>query len=619
MTSQPTLQRPGFGLPLDAMPRWRTFVDGKPTKPERFPHAISDFFAIEGVTCREQRMLDFINQVTDKPRWWEKVHDEAVLARWRGEACGTEEQQRTSGAHLDGKCFDCCVKELQDKAVYLASHGVVHVLDVAATVVKADVEQTDAFWQALRQDIRPLENVPERLQDWHPSSDGLVLDLLHPSLFPLQYGKSRVLPEGIVSLDRCAEYTGLGDVCPVPEGIDNDYSTDTSWGNHGVLKPWGRYQWLPSEVKLNEDGIASITSYVNNLHPEVHGDLYKTLELAVAKAVPLWNECLSWFHDRLRINVQQCSYGDFIAPTYPGWPDASDIDADDSSDEDAENDIDREPEENWRGECHYQDWLRDNPDERQLLQPSPKGDYIPFEQRLKKSGPRRDLRTDFPDGLQIIFKLANIHLTPSQPTYAGSNWHVEGALNEHICATALFYHDSHNTTDTHLEFQQHIDAEAMVGKPMQHEYEVAEDLYGIKNEEAAVQQLGRVLTREGRWLAFPNVMQHRVAPFRLRDPSRAGHRKILAMFLVDPHIKILSTANVAPQRRDWWADEVRRIAPFSSLPVELFDRIVEVVEDFPVGREEACEVREALMAERGRVTEGYDEMLAQDTFYFCEH
>lgn len=70
------------------------------------------------------------------------------------------------------------------------------------------------------------------------------------------------------------------------------------------------------------------------------------------------------------------------------------------------------------------------------------------------------------------------------------------------------------------------------------------------------------------------------------------------MFLVDPHIRILSTANVPPQRLDWWAEEMKKIKPFSGLPVELFDRIMEEVE-FPISWERACEVREALMAGAG--------------------
>jgi len=40
-------------------------------------------------------------------------------------------------------------------------------------------------------------------------------------------------------------------------------------------------------------------------------------------------------------------------------------------------------------------------------------------------------------GLQVILKLANIEVTPKKPGYADGAWHVEGQLDEHICATAL--------------------------------------------------------------------------------------------------------------------------------------------------------------------------------------
>lgn len=101
MSSQTRLTRPGFGTPLELLAPW----DRKRER-ECYPHAIADFFATPGVTLREQRMLDFINQITDKPRWWEKVHDEAILARWREEACGNDEQQETSDRHLNATCFD---------------------------------------------------------------------------------------------------------------------------------------------------------------------------------------------------------------------------------------------------------------------------------------------------------------------------------------------------------------------------------------------------------------------------------------------------------------------------------------------------------------------------------
>jgi len=119
-------------------------------------------------------------------------------------------------------------------------------------------------------------------------------------------------------------------------------------------------------------------------------------------------------------------------------------------------------------------------------------------------------------------------------------------------------------------------------KPPQSEFQSLEEYYGIQNEEAAIQELGEVVTRADRLLAFPNVLQHSVQPFKLADPSKPGHRKILAMFLVDPHVRVISTANVPPQNKAWWAEEVRKVKPFTTLAPELFERIIEEVEEFPI-------------------------------------
>lgn len=113
-----------------------------------------------------------------------------------------------------------------------------------------------------------------------------------------------------------------------------------------------------------------------------------------------------------------------------------------------------------------------------------------------------------------------------------------------------------------------------------------------------MQQIGRVLTREGRLLVFPNVFQHRVAPFELEDPSKEGHRKILALFLIDPHCRIISTANVPPQQKDWWSPEIRDSGLLARMPTEVLDQIVADVEDFPISMEEAKRLRLKLMKER---------------------
>lgn len=113
----------------------------------------------------------------------------------------------------------------------------------------------------------------------------------------------------------------------------------------------------------------------------------------------------------------------------------------------------------------YNDWWEQH---RVLKQPEP------LEFKYFSGGPKAsekqaiDLRSDYKEsGLQIIFKLANIHLTPENPEYNSSNWHVEGALNEHICATAIYYYDSENIGPSHLAFRQSIDSEDMIMRPEQ--------------------------------------------------------------------------------------------------------------------------------------------------------
>ena len=102
----------------------------------------------------------------------------------------------------------------------------------------------------------PLENVPDKKKDWHPGSDEQVLDLVHPSLFPLVYGQSRILPRSGVSIQGCLEACGRGEVVPVPpdEEINDPQRIRDRWRLDSNIKAWSKkYQWLPSEFQISPD------------------------------------------------------------------------------------------------------------------------------------------------------------------------------------------------------------------------------------------------------------------------------------------------------------------------------------------------------------------------------
>lgn len=165
--------------------------------------------------------------------------------------------------------------------------------------------------------------------------------------------------------------------------------------------------------------------------------------------------------------------------------------------------------------------------------------------------------------------------------------------NEHICATALLYYDNDNISDTYLAFRQQVSEDDLdwLDYP-QNVHGWLTDLFGCEQDGPTVQNVGTVLCKEGRLLTFPNILQHQVQPFKLEDPTKPGHRKILALFLVDPRIKVISTANVPPQQRDWWSDKLRETfsgtnVALGGLSNELKDKVFEAVDDFPIGLEEA--------------------------------
>lgn len=76
-------------------------------------------------------------------------------------------------------------------------------------------------------------------RDWHPGSDQKVLDLVHPSLFPLVYGRSRILSGDVIGLDDSITRSGNGTTLPeIPErqAVSSGFSR--------------KFQWLPCNVQI---------------------------------------------------------------------------------------------------------------------------------------------------------------------------------------------------------------------------------------------------------------------------------------------------------------------------------------------------------------------------------
>jgi len=162
-------------------------------------------------------------------------------------------------------------------------------LDACASIAKSDTIVPEDLHQALREGFRQLQVDQTSSPDWHPDSNDMVQDLVHPSMYPLVYGRTRVFQEECVGLEDAVKvWAGKGTVIP-KEVVDTSGGTSdvssTHWSN--------TYQWLPVNVAFQDDGSVKSTSYINNIHPIKNKDIYDTIERLIEKSLPMWDQCLA--------------------------------------------------------------------------------------------------------------------------------------------------------------------------------------------------------------------------------------------------------------------------------------------------------------------------------------
>lgn len=235
--------------------------------------------------------------------------------------------------------------------------------------------------------VKPLEDVPDGMKDWHPGSNGQVLDLVHPSICPLIYHQTH-------GKQRDGTYGPF--LPPTNSDVSAEFQSQ-------------RFQWLPSDFSVDENGMVKLISpYINNIHPTLHESLVPILERVMQGAIPLWERVLSDLRRealpmRLDNRVQHNNTYTAMQPALTCiWKNERPY-----PDEDEEEEFERDEIK----------WYSRQP----MVFPDCTKGYDGSIARL--AYPIVDLKSTT---LQVIVKLANIVLTPENPKYQGGVWHVEG-------------------------------------------------------------------------------------------------------------------------------------------------------------------------------------------------
>ncbi|OBZ78275.1 hypothetical protein A0H81_02673 [Grifola frondosa] len=512
------------------------------------------------ITLVELRMRTFSGQIREKPRWWEKVHNPEIMAKWRKEIVEQDEavvnrfwggEERFNEGRGEKKwprdnITDAQLDYIFDELRYLACQA-----DLETGIQRTSI---DRIYQsmtlipanlkaALLDGASALESVPQEQQDWHPGSNNQVLDLVHPSLYCLRIGKSPMIkspPEGTDLL-----------VFPTVEEYNKSRpDLKDAW----ELVVSQQHQWLPADFEVSAAGEVRPLGYINNLHLITHKPLYSTIAMILQCFVPLFERVLSdsaAMNRPLAIHPEPMSW---YEKETPEW------------DEDDESTRER--------------W------EREFLWPVIH-DPAPF--------------------------------VPPNPDKQALGTSKEWRRN--IVATGLYYYASENITESKLGFRAGV-GEYENGPYWDYQPDDSKGwtvAFGFGNTDPKNQEVGSIVAKEDKCLAFSNIYQHRVAPFELEDPTKPGHRKILCFFLVNPFVPVASTSNVPPQQRSWYTDELDKVPQFLQLPQELLDIILNDALAGTITLDEAKKEREKLMEERANFVVEHNQQIFEMEFSMCEH
>ena len=153
----------------------------------------------------------------------------------------------------------------------------------------------DDVVQALRSAIAKLEDVPESTKDWHPGSNGQVLDLVHPSLYCIVYGETWI---------RNGDEFALATPPPLRAYANDRYLSE-------------QFAWLPSDFFVESNRrVRLLSPYINNIHHS-HEALYRVIPTILGNFVPLFERVLG------SITVRRGTGSDALRmqPVMCIWPD----------------------------------------------------------------------------------------------------------------------------------------------------------------------------------------------------------------------------------------------------------------------------------------------------------
>ena len=127
--------------------------------------------------------------------------------------------------------------------------------------------------------------------DYHPHSNEVVRDIVHPALYPYIKGKSPIETQKEIVPPCC--FPSSAEIRAEKVGSSEDFRAQDYWGR--PYEESALYQWLPTYFDVDKNGSCVICDYINNLVPrDRFSDLYHSLQQLFSLALPLLESVYSY-------------------------------------------------------------------------------------------------------------------------------------------------------------------------------------------------------------------------------------------------------------------------------------------------------------------------------------
>ncbi|KAJ2705303.1 hypothetical protein FB645_002553 [Coemansia sp. IMI 203386] len=523
-------------------------------------------------TTTEMNMIRASAKIRSKPGWEDELDNKAIREQWIAEIKSKQELNDKQASYVIEELF--YYAKLQAAARSCGGDAKLSVVDM---LWYTDIPENSDLAQEFNSSLSKMTETMPISHYYRPA--GYQYDLFEhivdPSLYSLVYESTPILPKPMTSPKDALHLPSFD---TVPGSIDgwrqavrdlNASMAEKDKGNDSeqseaaaasfvpfneryleLTDPSVRH-WLPTDIYVNQDGSVDFRSYINNIHPEEHADMYVSISKIISKAIPLLEQALTdWEHSRdLRIPYDYYNCLGFSTEHPAKLGGKFDV----YSEEFDENAYD-EAVDKWKSSM-----VNTTPDPEEFVEP--KRPLVPYSLRNRN--------------LQVVIEITDKYTS------------VFNTASENIIATAVYYYDTSHKSPPSIEFLEAIESDfdsfvdAYDHLAYKALFRAETDLQG----ESYIQSAGCVGAKQGRLICYPNVYE--------QERYLIGERlRRLTIYFVDPSVRIVSTAIVPPQQKDWWTKAASPVPlPVSVLPLEIHGTMCKYIESL-VSFDKACKIFE---------------------------